>query len=102
MRKRQIPRVKFSAPDLSPTIQYICGRAAETLLLLARRGPEGVVAFDFPGGPAFRLSAYIKQLRDIGLEIVTLREPHDCGWHGRYVLRSTVSIEFVEWDSGEA
>ena len=43
--------------------------------------------------PAPRWSAYVHDLRRLGVEIETVREPHGepfPGLHGRYVLRSTV------------
>lgn len=69
----------------------VSGRAAETLSLLTRRGAKGVVAFDFPGGPAFRLAAYVRSLRKIGLTIETKRDAHAGGTHGRYILHSQVT-----------
>lgn len=69
------------------------GRVLETLELLARNGWLGVEAFDFPGGPPFRLGAYVHTLRKRhGLSIVTEREPHRGGWHARYVLHTEVSL----------
>ncbi len=92
MRKRALPIVAFRLDGPDQSIRSASGREGETLLLLVKHGKAGVTAFAFRGGPAFRLSAYIKNLRDMGLEIETLREPHDCGWHGRYVLHSTVTV----------
>lgn len=69
----------------------VSGRAAQTLDLLMRRGAKGVVAFDFPGGPAFRLAAYVHSLRALGLTIETKRDAHAGGTHGRYVLHSKVT-----------
>jgi hypothetical protein len=44
--------------------------------------------------PAPRWSAYVFSLRELGVEIDTVRQEHDGdfpGHHGRYVLRSVVS-----------
>lgn len=44
--------------------------------------------------PAPRWSAYVMSLRDLGVPIETIREPHEGdypGSHGRYVLRVTVT-----------
>jgi hypothetical protein len=79
----------------------VSGRIAETLALLIQRGRKGVVAFDFPGGPAFRLAAYIHSLRKIGLIIETKRDAHAGGTHGRYVLHSPVT-SFVMPEKGTA
>jgi hypothetical protein len=43
--------------------------------------------------PAPRWSGYIWELRRLGIDIETLREPHGGefpGWYGRYVLMSEV------------
>lgn len=77
----------------------VSGRIAQTLTLLVRRGERGVVAFDFPGGPAFRLAAYIHRLRELGLVIETKRDAHAGGTHGRYVLHSKVT-DFVMPEKG--
>ena len=99
IRKRLYPKVKYALTCQPDSARQICGRDAETLLMLARRGAKGVTAYDFAGGPPFRLSAYIKLLRDAGLEIETRREPHDCGSHGRYILHTPVTIDVVNWGS---
>ena len=42
---------------------------------------------------ALRLGAYVFVLRHgYGLSILTVREPHDGGNHGRYVLREPIEI----------
>ena len=69
------------------------GQEARTLILLVEKGQRGVVAFDFRGGPPFRLPAYCHSLiKHKGLTIETRRELHDGGWHGRFVLQSKVEI----------
>tara|TARA_R110001606_G_scaffold267265_2_gene416139 strand:- start:264 stop:569 length:306 start_codon:yes stop_codon:yes gene_type:complete len=96
MRKRAFPVVTFTshAADILPGI--VRGREAETLLKLVQHGPTGLTAYDFAGGPPFRLPAYVANLRARPLEIETLREEHDCGWHGRYVLHTPVTILKVQ------
>ena len=78
-------------PDGSPfTVQ---GQEARTLLLLVEKGNRGVVAYDFTGGPPFRLPAYTWALmKKHGLVIETVREQHPGGWHGRFVLHSEVEL----------
>ena len=72
------------------------GQEARTLLLLYSKGTTGVVAYDFRGGPPFRLPAYTWSLmRKFGLQIETRREGHDTGWHGRFVLHTPVEILVV-------
>lgn len=98
MRKRLYPKLEYCLTGQPDSVRQICGRDAETLLMLVQRGAKGVTAYDFAGGPPFRLSAYVKNLRDAGLEIETKREPHDCGFHGRYVLHTPLTV--VEVDTG--
>ena len=62
------------------------------LVALINAGCCGVTALELSSW-AYRLGAYVHTLRhDYGLEIETLREPHDGGWHGRYVLHTPCQI----------
>jgi hypothetical protein len=62
------------------------------LAALIRAGNNGVTALELSSW-AYRLGAYVHTLRhDYGLTIETLREPHDGGWHGRYVLHTPCQI----------
>jgi hypothetical protein len=73
------------------------GQEAKTLSLLYEKGVLGVVAYDFHGGPPFRLPAYTWALmRNHGLVIETCRERHECGWHGRFVLHTAIEILAVD------
>ena len=69
----------------------VCGRELWALRALIAAGPRGVTPFDTPGP---RWSAYVHDLRSMGLEIETITEPHGGpfrGTHARYVLRSQVA-----------
>ena len=61
---------------------------------LIESGKSGVIALELSITWALRLSAYVCRLRGQGLDIETIREPHDDmgGWHARYVLHSPVAI----------
>jgi hypothetical protein len=62
------------------------------LAALISAGSKGVTALELSSW-AYRLGAYVHTLRhDYGLAIETLREPHDGGWHGRYVLHTPCQI----------
>ena len=62
------------------------------LVALITAGSKGVTALELSSW-AYRLGAYVHTLRhDYGLAIETLREPHDGGWHGRYVLHTPCQI----------
>lgn len=71
------------------------GRVAQALETLVHRGQRGVTAAEISSW-ALRLSHYILMLRtEHDLDIETIREDHQGdfpGWHGRYVLRSRVTL----------
>ena len=60
-------------------------RLKQTLILLEKRGRQGVTKLDAPKYLALALSAHIHQLRRRGFQIATLREPLGDSWIGRYV-----------------
>tara|TARA_B100000508_G_C11404502_1_gene250038 strand:- start:500 stop:886 length:387 start_codon:yes stop_codon:yes gene_type:complete len=65
-------------------------RNNQALLALIYAEERGVTAAGVSTW-ALRLAAYVHNLRqDYGVEIQTLKEPHQDGWHGRYVLHSVV------------
>jgi hypothetical protein len=66
------------------------GRDAWALDQLREAGPKGCTTIE---QPALRWSAYVHNLRGLGVPIETLTEPHGgefSGTHGRYVLRCEV------------
>jgi hypothetical protein len=72
------------------------GQVAKALAALVAAGARGVTALEVNSW-AYRLGAYVHLLRhDCGLAIETVREPHEGGWHGRYVLRCRVTLEPVQ------
>ena len=87
-------RLKVAARILPDGQPFSCtGQEAKTLLLLLQKGAAGVEAYDFRGGPPFRLPAYCHSLiKHKGLHIETQRVKHDGGWHGRFVLHTLVKI----------
>jgi len=75
------------------------GRVHWALDQLRKAGIAGCTPID---NPAPRWSAYIFDLREMGVEIETITEPHGgdyAGHHGRYVLRSGVA---PDWKGGAA
>ena len=73
-----------------PFLMEVKGRVAWALDRLRDAGAKGCTPIAEPGP---RWSAYVHELRQLGVEIETIREPHGApfaGHHGRYVLRSTV------------
>lgn len=69
---------------------WVSGRNRYALESLIMAGESGCTPLD---NPAPRWSAYVLNLRNEGLDIETIHEPHGgpfSGTHGRYVLRSKV------------
>ena len=91
-------------PAQSPLDIRIGGPEGEHILIKQKRvqwalrelveaGPRGCTPFD---NPAPRWSAYVFNLRELGLDIETVHEGHGGDFpdsHGRYVMRSKVEIE---------
>ena len=78
----------------TPTGRITIGSTQDgrTLLALVNADSKGVTALEMSSW-AYRLGAYVHRLRhDYGLAIETLREPHEGGWHGRYVLHTPCRI----------
>lgn len=72
----------------------VSGKDAMALEALIKAKKCGVIALELSNTCALRLGAYVPRLRGHGLDIETIREPHDDigGWHARYVLHSPVTI----------
>lgn len=72
------------------------GREAQTLKALTERHAEGITPLEMQP-KLMRLSAYVKNLRDAGIEIETVKARSENGsTYGRYFLRTNVSIpEYV-------
>ena len=71
------------------------GRDLWALGQLVEAGPNGCTPI---GNPGPRWSSYVHKLRKAGLEIETIHEAHKGafpGRHGRYVLHSSVQIEWI-------
>lgn len=78
-----------------PSGQFsVAGKDAMALEALIKAAKCGVIALELSNTWALRLGAYVHRLRGHGLDIETIREPHDDigGWHARYVLHSPVTI----------
>jgi len=92
-------QTSFEGKQNTLTVDTPAGRIAisarqqrRALAALIEAGSQGVTALEISSW-AYRLGAYIHILRhDYGLAIETLREPHDGGWHGRYVLHTPCRI----------
>jgi hypothetical protein len=86
------PRARITA--VGPAGSFTAtGQVAKALSALVAAGTRGVTALEVNSW-AYRLGAYVHSLRhDCGLAIETVREPHEGGWHGRYVLRSPVKLD---------
>lgn len=77
----------------------VSGRDRWALEQLRKAGGKGCTPVE---NPAPRWSAYVFNLRELGVEVETITEPHEGdfpGHHARYVLRSGVSRG---WKGGAA
>jgi hypothetical protein len=72
----------------------VSGQTAKAIRALVLAGKQGVTAQEVAGW-AYRFAAYCHELRKLGLDIETIREAHDGGWHGRHVLHTAVRLEPV-------
>jgi hypothetical protein len=76
----------------SGALVTVTGRNAWMLKNLMDVGPKGLTSIE---RPAPRISYYVSQLREVGLDIVTDYEEHAGpypGRHGRYRLLSEVRV----------
>jgi hypothetical protein len=72
----------------------VTGQTATASVALHAAASAGVTALEVSTW-AYRFAAYCHELRKKGLEIETVREPHEGGWHGRHVLHTLVRLEPV-------
>lgn len=94
MRK---PELKFQfRRDGDDSWQLVVGRDAWALQQLVAAENRGITTLQ---NPAPRMSAYIFNLRKLGVLIETVHESHAGpfpGTHGRYILRSAIEIRELE------
>ena len=92
--KSRSKRKKIAVALNTPAGRIVISAPQElrALVALINAGCCGVTALELSSW-AYRLGAYVHTLRHgYGLEIETLREPHDGGWHARYVLHTPCQI----------
>lgn len=78
-------------PEQNPFTLRLSGRNCWAMEQLVSAGGEGCTPVD---NPAPRWSAYIYNLRQVGVSVKTITERHGGGFpgkHGRYVLRARVT-----------
>lgn len=78
----------------------VSGRDRWALEELRKAGAKGCTPID---NPAPRWSAYVFNLRELGVPVETIHEPHGgefSGTHARYVLRGQVAPDY--WKGGAA
>lgn len=77
-----------SGPFLTAT-----GREAQTIIALVEAGAKGITSLEaFKAGWAVRLTAYVFDLKAMGVPIRASREPHDGGNHARYFIDGQVEV----------
>jgi hypothetical protein len=86
-------KLKISFRVAGGAIKVATGREAETIQALVNAGDRGITSLDtFKAGWAVRLSAYVFDLKAMGVPVTVSREPHDGGNHARYKLAGSVTI----------
>ena len=90
--------IDCSSPgDVELTQKTFVGREAWLLDRLLDAGDRGVTTLE---NPAPRVSHYLMKIRRAGIVVETIREPHKgaySGSHGRFILRSPVTVIEREW-----
>lgn len=85
-------RVKQYFPSGEIKERVFSGQVAKSARALIKAKQKGVTALEVASW-ALRLAAYIHILRKkFDVDIVTQREKHKTGWHGRYHLKSRLTI----------
>ena len=77
------------------------GRIGWAMAHLTTAGAKGVTTID---RPAPRWSAYVHNLRELGIEIDTVMEPHHGnypGQHARYRLACDARVKFLSGEMGQ-
>lgn len=96
MRTRWAKAPFSISTDTGEDLITVSGRDRWALECLMVNGPKGVTPISTPGP---RWSAYVFNLRALGVDIETVHEAHKGsfpGSHARYVLRSTVTRRTAE------
>jgi hypothetical protein len=86
-------KLRIICDDGAPPF-IVRGQTAKAIRALVLAGKQGVTAQEVAGW-AYRFAAYCHELRKQGLDIETIREAHEGGWHGRHVLHTAVRLEPV-------
>src|SRR5687768_16404404 len=87
------PRLVVTARVAGDRTVTANGREAQALVALVEYGPAGISSLEMGrAGWAIRLAAYVHDLKRMGVPIVTEREAHEGGNHGRYRLAGPVTI----------
>ena len=86
---RRKPKVQF---EYKGRKLLLTGQVAKSLKLLIEKKGKGITALEASSW-ALRLASYIHILRSkYCLNIYTVTEPHEWGWHARYILQDDVKM----------
>jgi hypothetical protein len=95
-RNRTAPVIGLIVKQQDGSMLDLKGREAWSLHELIRSGASGCTPID---NPALRWSDCIFKLRKRGLNVETIHEAHKgafAGTHGRYILRTPLTVVSVE------
>ncbi|SDF82244.1 winged helix domain-containing protein [Sulfitobacter delicatus] len=89
-------KIEVALSSEEPRTLKLKGRLGWAMAHLAETGPKGVTPIT---RPAPRWSGYVFDLRERGVPIDTIMEPHEgsyLGQHARYVLTCDASIQLLD------
>ncbi len=87
MRTPYNPRMRAKVILTDGRALILVGRQAQALIALYEAGPAGTNAAEVSNW-ALCFTQYVKKLRDLGFEIITVMKPFDGGRYGQYVLKT--------------
>lgn len=99
--KRDYPKTPVTATvhdtPSAPRTLTLNGKTARTLRALVDKGVAGITALEMSNTWALRIADYVHTLRHThNISILMVKEPHEGGWHARYVLQSNVTLQEPE------
>ena len=81
----------------APRVIQLKGKTARTLRALVDKGAYGITALEMSNTWALRIADYVHTLRHThNISILMVKEPHEGGWHARYILQSNVTLQEPE------
>lgn len=81
----------------TPRTLKLTGKVSRTIRALVDKGAYGITALEMSNTWALRIADYVHTLRHThNISILMVKEPHEGGWHARYVLQSNITLQEPE------